>query len=261
VEDREDGATPRAATGAGDAPDRRVALDGAFNCRDLGGLRTQSGGRVRTGRVFRSDALHHLAPADIAHLRDARGLRLVVDLRSSWERAAEAPAALCAPPIELQHVPIFERDRASEAPPEARLADLYFGLMQLARAPIARVVTLIAECRVPALFHCAAGKDRTGIIAAALLGALDVVDEDVIDDYAETRRSLDRIHARLRESEGYQYVFTELPPETLHAEPETMAGLLARVRAAHGSMEGYLRASGVTAETLGQLRARLLGDA
>jgi protein tyrosine/serine phosphatase len=239
-------------------PDRRVALDGAFNCRDLGGLRTQDGARVRAGRVFRSDALHHLAARDVAHLRDERGLRLVVDLRSTKERTVEPVAALCAPPIELEHVPIFERDRASEAPPTARLPDLYFGLMQLARAPIARVVTLLAERDVPTLFHCAAGKDRTGIIAAVVLGALDVLDDDVIEDYAETRRALDRIHERLRESEGYQYVFTELPPETLHAEPETMAGLLARVRAAHGSMQGYLRASGVTGQTLDRLRARLV---
>jgi protein-tyrosine phosphatase len=240
---------------------RRVALEGAFNFRDLGGLRAGAGRRVRTGRVFRSDALHHLSPRDVAHLREALGLRLVVDLRSSSERRSEPTPALCAPPVVAHHVPIFERERTGSAPAQARLADLYFALLQLGRAPIVRALSLIAEHDAPALFHCAAGKDRTGLVAAALLGVLGVSDEDVIADYAQTRHAMDRIRERLRASDSYQYVFTELPPETLHAEPETMEALLARVRDAHGSMAGYLREAGLPEEAFARLRARLLEDA
>ena len=91
-----------------------------------------------------------------------------------------------------------------------------------------------------------------------MLGALEVPDEAIVEDYAETRRSLDRIVARLRQSASYDYVFTELPPETLHAEPTTMAELLTHVRARYGSMRGYLREAGVADATVDRLADRLL---
>jgi len=240
-------------------PDRFVALEGCFNFRDLGGRPTQDGRRVRSGRLFRSDALHHMTPGDVARVRDAIGVRTVVDLRSGVEREAEAPAALCEPPVALHHVPLFDRGgHGSGASARLTLGQLYALMMQFARDPIARAVEILAASDAPALFHCAAGKDRTGVLAAVVLGALEVPDAVIVEDYADTRRSLDRIVARLRQSSSYEYVFTELPPETLHAEPATMEELLAHVRQRYGSMRGYLREAGVADASVDRLAAHLV---
>ena len=239
--------------------ERFVSLEGCFNFRDVGGRPTQAGRRIRTGLLFRSDALHHMTPSDVERVRDVLGVRTVVDLRSGVERETEPPAALCAPPVALHHVPFFDRDRSSAgAGASLSLAQLYALMMQFARAPIVQAVEILASADSPAVFHCAAGKDRTGVLAAVVLGALDVPDELIVDDYADTRHALERILARLRESRSYDYVFDELPPETLHAEPETMADLLAHVRARYGSMRGYLRESGVAEPTLARLASRLV---
>jgi protein tyrosine/serine phosphatase len=241
------------------AGERLLALEGSVNFRDLGGWRTPDGRRVRAGRLFRSDALHHLSGADVVRLRDGVGVRTLIDLRGSHEIAAEGRGPLAAPPVAYHHLPFFDgpRDRRDEAP-AGGLAEIYFQMLRFARAPIGRALETLAASPGAAVFHCAAGKDRTGVLAAVVLGALGVRDEDIVEDYAWTRRALPRILERLRASESYRYVFTELPPETLHAEPETMADLLARVRGEWGTLRDYARWAEVPQATLDALAARLL---
>jgi len=236
---------------------RIIELEGCFNFRDLGGFATEDGRRVRWGRLFRSDALHHLTPADLRRVRDELGIRIVVDLRSTAERAGEAPTSLCAPPVREHHVPLFDGERRS-APSSMTLDEIYSILLRVARAPIARFVRLLAESREPVLFHCAAGKDRTGVLSAVVLGVAGVGDEDIVADYAYTRHALPRILERLKASESYAYVFTELPPDTLHAEPATMVAPLDRLREKYGSVRGYAVAAGVAETTLDRLSDRLL---
>ncbi len=242
--------------------ERLLPLEGSANFRDLGGWRTEDGRRVRAGRLFRSDALHHLTGADVVRLRDGVGLRTLIDLRGSREVAAEGRGPLAAPPVAYHHLPFFDGEREDPArrdeAPAGSLAENYFRMLRSARAPIARALETLAASRGAAVFHCAAGKDRTGVLAAVVLGALGVRDEDIVEDYAWTRRALPRILERLRASESYRYVFTELPPETLHAEPETMAALLARVRGEWGTLRGYARWAEVSDATLDALAARLV---
>ena len=240
-------------------PARLVRLDGCFNFRDLGGYATQDGRRVRWRRLYRSDALHHLSEADLRHVRDELGVRTLVDLRSSAERSGEPASGLAAPPVQAHHVPLFDRERSGDTP-SLPLAEIYLMLLRVAREPIARAVRVLATGNDPALFHCAAGKDRTGIVAAVLLGALGVRDEDIVEDYAATRDGLVGIVERLRSSDSYQYVFTELPPDTLHAEPETMARVLVEAGQEFGAMRGYLRSAGFEEAELRRLEASLLDE-
>jgi protein-tyrosine phosphatase len=242
------------------ARSRLIELEGCFNFRDLGGHGTEDGRIVRWGRLFRSDALHHLTASDLRHIREELGVRIVVDLRSSAERAGEVPTSLCDPPVQEHHVPLFDGERRG-APPDLALDQIYSILLRVARVPIARFVRLLAESREPVLFHCAAGKDRTGLVSAVVLGAIGVREAEIVADYAETRRNLDRIVDRLRESASYEHVFTELPPETLHAEPATMEKFLAGVARDFGSMRGYLLGSGLTEAELALLEAGLLEEA
>jgi protein-tyrosine phosphatase len=96
------------------------------------------------------------------------------------------------------------------------------------------------------------------VISAILLSALGVPDELIVADYALTQQNLDAIIERLYESEGYKNMFDELPPDTLHAEPETMVALLARLSDGYGSVVGYLESAGVGPEVLERLRANAL---
>jgi protein-tyrosine phosphatase len=239
---------------------RHVDLEGCHNFRDLGGYPTREGGRVRWRVLFRSDALHHLTPADVARLRGEIGLGHVVDLRSSGEIAIDGSGRLAAENVRIHHLPLFDGHGTASADLGASitLSDRYFLMTEHAKGPIARVIQTLAEAEAPAVYHCAAGKDRTGVVSAVLLGLLGVADEIIVADYAATRENLDAIVARLMASEGYQGMLEQLPPDTLHAEPETMISLLARVREKYGSMHGYARAIGIPDAAVARLERRLL---
>ena len=240
---------------------RLIALEGSLNFRDLGGYPTGDGRIVRWRQVFRSDALHLLTPSDIARLRDELRVRDVVDLRSSAELRSEGQGPLAAQDIRFHHVPLFDgevRSEDRERAAQISLADRYVFLAEFAGAPIARVITTIAAADAGAVFHCAAGKDRTGVISAILLGLLGVPDDVIVADYVATRENLDTIVDRLSALEGYRAMLAALPPDTMHANPETMVEFLERLRAAHGSVEVYARHAGVTADAISRLRGRLL---
>jgi len=240
--------------------ERLIPLEGCVNFRDLGGWRTGDGRRVRSGLLFRSDALHRLTPADLARVRGELGLRTLIDLRSGHEVSSEGCGPLAEPPTAYHHLPFFDgpaRDPGRQRP-EGGLAAIYLAMLRFARAPIARALETLAASPGAAVFHCAAGKDRTGVLSAVVLGAVGVVEDDIVEDYALTRRALPRILERLRASDAYDYVFSELPPETLHAEPETMQSLLSRVRGEWGSLREYALEAGASEATLGALSKRLL---
>ncbi len=240
---------------------RRIPLEGCLNFRDLGGYPTGDGRAVRWRQVFRSDALHLVTDADLAHLRDEIGLREVIDLRSSAEVRSEGQGPLAQGEAHIHHVPLFDgevREEDRERVAQITLADRYVFMAELAGDRIARVVTLLAEAEAPAVFHCAAGKDRTGVISAIVLGLLGVPDEVIVADYAATRENLDAIVDRLNALEGYRTMLAALPPDTMHANPETIVEFLERLRARFGSVEDYALASGVAAPAIERLRARLI---
>lgn len=240
---------------------RLIDLDGCLNFRDLGGYPTADGRTLRWRQLFRSDGLHRLSAADVTRIRDDLRVGDVVDLRSTSEIDEDGRGPLAAESVRFHHVPLFDgavRDRAAETADIATLADRYFLLAEFAQKPIARCLTVLAEARGPAVYHCAAGKDRTGVISAVLLGVLGVRDDIIVADYTASRENLDAIIERLLASKGYQDMMAALPPDTMHAEPETMITLLARVREKYGSMRDYARAAGIADATLDQLETRML---
>jgi len=238
---------------------RRIVLDGCLNFRDLGGYPTADGRLVRWRQLFRSDALHLLSTADVQLLRAELGLGCIIDLRSTAELRKEGRGLLEAQAVRFHHLPLFDGERRDrgETPAFANLGELYFLMIEHAAPAVGHVVTALAESGCPAVFHCAAGKDRTGVVSAVLLGLLDVPDEVIVADYAATREQLEAIVDRLMSLEGYKAMLAELPPDTMHAEPETMITLLARVREKYGSMTEYARNAGVSASAIETLRARL----
>ncbi len=237
---------------------RTIDLAGCLNFRDLGGYPTAAGRRVRWRQVFRSDALHRLTAQDVTRLRDELHIGDVIDLRSSAELRIDGRGPLGAEAMRFHHVPLFDSDTPmSMGRMDVTLADRYFLLAEFAKQAIAAVITVLAEADTAAVYHCAAGKDRTGVISGILLGLLDVPDEVIVADYVATSDNLDAIIDRLMETKGYRTMLSALPPDTLHAQPETMLSFLDRIRSTYGSMPDYALSAGVAADAIDRLRARL----
>jgi protein-tyrosine phosphatase len=183
--------------------ERRMPFQGAGNFRDLGGYPTRHGTRTRWGHVFRSDGLHRLTPADL-EMFDRLGIRAVYDLRGSTERA------VCPDLVESVPIGLLDWYTGSEGPSlltatcardgEKVLNWLYVGMLKHAARLFGELISSLTSPRgLPAVFHCAGGKDRTGMAAALLLGALEVDRATVLDDYQLTGhwQSIDRSAAPL----------------------------------------------------------------
>jgi protein-tyrosine phosphatase len=173
---------------------RIVALDGPSNFRDLGGYRGHEGRSLKWRRLFRSDHLDGLSEADGDRLH-ALGITRVIDLRGECERAASAVripgARYYALPIEptvVQEVARILQSgcdlSASQA--EGLMQEAYEGFVHNNQAQFKALFELLLKDEGPLVFHCTAGKDRTGFAAALTLQALGVDAEVVMADYLLT---------------------------------------------------------------------------
>jgi protein-tyrosine phosphatase len=240
--------------------ERRIDLPGCANFRDLGGYPTRGGMRLRWRRLFRSDALHGLTPEGVDRIVDELGIGAIVDLRSTGEVGVDGRGELRDRAPAYHHLPLFDGPLTADPESASRLtlADRYFLIAERAQDPIARVITALAECSTPAVYHCSAGKDRTGLISAIVLGLLGVPDEFIVADYAATQENLDAIIDRLMQSPAYRDVIHSLPADTLHAKPATMFSLLDRLRDRYGSFRGYANDIGLSDAVIRRLESGLL---
>jgi len=239
--------------------ERRIDLPGCANFRDLGGYPTRGGMRLRWRRLFRSDALHGLTPEGVDRVVDELGIGAIVDLRSTGEVGVDGRGKLRDRSPVYHHLPLFEGPLTvdPELVNRLTLAERYFLMAERAKVPIARVVSALAECSTPVVYHCAAGKDRTGLISAIVLGLLGVPDEFIVADYAATQDNLDAIIDRLTQSVGYREVIENLPADTLHAKPATMFSLLDQLRNRYGSFRGYANDIGLSDAVIHRLESGL----
>lgn len=243
---------------------RHVVLDGAFNFRDLGGYATESGRTISWRWLFRADGIHRLAGADL-DLVCSLGLQTVVDLRTYAEVAERGSFPAAQLGVAYHHLPLLESvwEPGSFGPSDdapAFLAARYAEMLAVGGRSIAAALELLADPeRYPLVFHCAAGKDRTGVLAAVALELAGVSDEDIVGDYALSRLGMDRmvewLHANMPEAID---AMSAQPQAFLEAPPAAMELLLAAVRAQYGSMAGYVATLGVTEETIDRLRDALL---
>jgi protein-tyrosine phosphatase len=232
--------------------DRRVALDGPYNFRDLGGLATESGASVRRGRLFRSDSLHHLAPDDGPRLAEL-GIATALDFRANDELDRFGIGHLGGLEIRHVHLPTVDQvlktmQISADAPPRSA-PDMYFAMLDHGGAAYAAAMELLVEDgALPAVFFCYAGKDRTGLFAAFALGLLGVSDDDVVADYVLTHEVMEQINVRGRgefDVSDAEVMRRGLPPALLGAQADTMHDVLAGVRDRYGSWRGYADAIGV----------------
>ena len=249
---------------------RVIPLEGGTNFRDLGGYATQGGGRTRWGLVFRSAALHRLTDRDLA--ATARlGLRVVYDLRADAEREV-APSRLPGG-VRCEWMPIegaaSRTKELTDLVLEGRLAEvpldflerIYEAMAEFAAPTFGRLLTGLADPEgSPALIHCTAGKDRTGVCAALLLSVLGVETPSILDDYELSAAHYTDVQvARSRQQLDEAGIDIERFRAVFGAPRHALASLLATLRERHGSIERYLeREAGVAPEVFDALRARLV---
>jgi protein-tyrosine phosphatase len=253
--DRPDGAHLVGAQAPAAAPARRIALAGVFNLRDLGGYPTR-GGAIPWRVLLRSDALHQLDEAGLAGLAALR-LRTIVDLRTQSE-VEIAPSPLEALTARHSHLSLLGDDLES-LPLE--LDAIYRHVVDERGAAIADAIRpLCSAGAFPALVHCSAGKDRTGIVIALVLALLGTPDDVIAEDYA---LSAGYLNAQFTPAIGQLQAGTglgeQLTAELLSSPPELILGVLERARQTHGSVENYVLGHGLTADDLAALRAALSG--
>jgi protein-tyrosine phosphatase len=220
--------------------ERRIALEGSYNFRDLGGYRTTDGREVRWRRLFRSDALHRQTDEDISIVQEM-GLRTLIDLRTRKEVEEGGLGALHAVESMLhRHTPFTETISDVVSLGDMRdLGKLYLDTLDRAPACLQEVFQILAdEEHYPAVIHCAAGKDRTGITAGIVLRALGIPDDQIVADYALTDGYLSVHIARLRAMRLGSF-YDQVPPELLRADPETLLGALAAIDDRHGSTTAF----------------------
>ncbi|MFJ2780797.1 tyrosine-protein phosphatase [Kitasatospora sp. NPDC087315] len=239
---------------------RHIVFDQLHNFRDLGGYSASDGRSVRWGRLYRADSLGRLgSPADLERFR-ALGVRTVIDLRYPWEtaRTGRVPEldGLSYHNLSIEHRPYDQAEIDPALDPWRYLADRFAEVAEDGGAEIRRVLELIAGADEPLVFHCASGKDRTGLIAALVLSLLGVSEDDIAADFALTELATPRLVARWHAANPGR----ELRWPGFGRAPETVIRLaLADLTAAHGSVHAYVTDTlGLGDDLIGELRARLL---
>jgi protein-tyrosine phosphatase len=246
--------------------ERNLGFAGAYNFRDLGGYPTAGGARTRWGRVFRSDTLA-LKESDF-EVFDCLGIRVVYDLRSDLERAT-TPNRLPPGDRLVECIPLASEEAVRPAieaglkDGEAFLADLYLSMLEHCAEDFGRILTGLADdSKLPAVFHCAAGKDRTGVVAAVLLSVLGVDEEVVLDDYELTSlyRTPEMVASSLDRLSADSIISAEAVAGILRTPRWAMRSALVEVSRRHGGIVGYATGPGrVDAQVVETLRENLLG--
>jgi protein-tyrosine phosphatase len=238
---------------------RQLAWEGLLNARDLGGYPTTDGRQTRWGAVVRSASLTGLTPSGRAALI-GYGVRSIIDLRLPDEVASHPNPFAERDGHDLLYTNLSFLDPVVAPPGDAlTLADGYKRMLDLFQGKVAAVMTAIAGApRGGVLVHCAAGKDRTGLIAALLLGLVAVETETIAADYA---LSAEYLRARdeewLRNGPGDR---AEREERLRRFAPTAavMVAVLDHLAGRYGGVEAYLLHAGVAPADLARLRARLL---
>jgi protein tyrosine/serine phosphatase len=253
-----------------------INLDGAVNVRDLGAMPTADGHSTVPHRLLRGDNLQDLSPSDVRLLARDIGLSTVVDLRSPAEVASEGPGPLTridsvrhaylsvlpergAATDAAADALAIRRDGARSRYPDDIRAGYYLGYLEDRPEHVVAALRSVAHAPGAALVHCAAGKDRTGVVVALALSAVGVRRDAVIADYTATAERMDAVLARLRSSQTYAADVDKSPADDHMPRAATMAAFLDEVDARFGGVLGWLGGHGFGQSDVASLRVKMLG--
>ena len=251
-----------------DSDARLIPLQGSFNFRDLGGYPGRDGRPTRWRRLFRADALHELTSEDVDRIQGL-GLRTVVDLRTERELARTGRGPLEPEDVAFHHLAVVqegirvdgtsdgvaEREAvAAPAPAGDDLAERYLWYLEVGRHALVEALTLLGgDEHYPLVFHCAAGKDRTGVLAALILEIVGVDREVIVADYVITAERLRFIMDRWLADPEFAERMAKVPASRLSVEAATMEGFLDHLRARFGGARSWALSAGVPAGALDRM--------
>jgi protein-tyrosine phosphatase len=242
--------------------ERLIALEGAVNFRDLGGYATADGERTRWRLLFRADGLGELTEPDIEVMRSL-GIRTVIDLRSGYE-LERSRYDTETHPVSFHHFPFIDElpDAEEFDKRPGLLGSQYKEMLDTAGSQILGALEVLgAPDALPAVFHCTAGKDRTGVLSALLLSILGIDEQTVVADYALSGAAMERLRAKLilKYPDGKDVIANI--DEVFSADPSQMEAFLRYLGERHGTAHAYLESLGASPGLFDRLRSVLLEPA
>ena len=243
---------------ASHALESHIPLGAVINFRDLGGYRIQDGHTIKWRAVYRSGELQHATEDDVSHLTETVGLATVLDLRSTEELGLRGIGPLQNTGVRHHHVPFSGNSSATR---EGLRKSTYMGefYLWLLEQPgfgtrVLEALELIAESGShPLVFHCTAGKDRTGVLAGLLLGILGVSDVEIIENYATSDATMKALIVRIAADPERAERSKENPDFAYRAVPESMRLFLSFLQREYGSVRGYVEVQGGNSRLFKQL--------
>jgi protein-tyrosine phosphatase len=245
--------------------DRHLRFKSVYNFRDIGGYRTRHGRTVAWRRVFRSGEFHRISQNDYHRLMTEIKPVSLLDLRSTFEVEKHGKGRLCGADLKYWNLS-FIPDGGNREADEQRYKDctnMGQFYLDIARdkgfgSHLIEALEIVAEPKNhPLVFHCAVGKDRTGILAAFILNLLGVEDRDIKEDYSLSEPYMDELLQKMKNNPA------STPPPNLpdffwKASPESMELFLATLRREYGSIEGYLESMGMVDSLVQRMESALL---
>jgi protein tyrosine/serine phosphatase len=238
-----------------------VDLAGAYNVRDLGGLKTKDGRVTRSGAVYRGDSLDNITPSDAEILFTELRIGTIVDLRTKAETQL---TGLLFPVPRYRYSVLVEGRLGKEPFPSddpAELAKVYLHNIDTGRAAVKGTFEIIArnlDAGVATLFHCAAGRDRTGIMTAVLLGLVGVTDGQIAMDYVQSNRNARRVTKKL--AENPLYANHQDHPAVILLNEKTIIGFMRLLRDNYGGPRRFCLDSGISQEVISTIEKGFVRD-
>jgi protein-tyrosine phosphatase len=254
---------------------RFIKLEGTSNFREIGGLKTQTG-ELKSGILFRSDELFYLTANDLSHL-EKLGIKLIIDLRTPNERKSKPDNFPDSCKIRIINIPFFHQKRdlnqmqiawflitnSKKINFEKLIIEHYMNNAFERAKEVGMVLTLISdEHNLPALIHCKAGKDRTGLIAALIQMLAGVPRETIFEEYLATnkfmKQKMEAAEKIIRRMSFFRISPDRIKP-LLEVRREYLETVIDEILLRYGSIENYLISScEVKSNTVEKLKSIIL---
>ena len=246
----------------GSEPQRHLPLEGSYNVRDLGGYQTSNGAATRWKAILRSGDMHGLTDESKAALVDY-GVRTVVDLRRDAELEERPNVLADSPGVAYRRHNLWGDLVAPARSDYNDASDWWLGhysmMLDEHRSQVCEAVATVADpSNWPVVFHCAAGKDRTGVVAGLVLSLAGVPTETIAEDYALSAHFLLDRFLKVTPPEEIPDGFGWREYQQEHCPPGAMRKTLQHVESVYGGPDEYLRGGGVTRSQIDSLRSALV---
>lgn len=220
---------------------RRYITENIVNCRDLGGYPTLDGGVTLFGKALRCGILGNPTEKDLETLKKFK-IKTVIDLRGNSEKADMPDVFEFLPEYDYHHISLLETNPMFSKKC-TDMCEMYILSLTEYKENYARALRLVSRLEEPFLFHCFAGKDRTGLLAAMLLGAAGVCREDIVADYQVSFTYF--LPAYEREVKANSGIIWEKNPAKFYSDPAVIQRILDYFDSEFGGIIGYFKFIGL----------------